>query len=167
MAGNESHSKVKVHKADTILQQRVGTGPLDEQVVEKCQKVMDENKVDFKPLANEYLDKLHEAIEIAKKGEVSKFEATQGITTPVMQLKANASTFRYNLIGNLANVMLSFLESIKDLDDDAITIVEAHHQTLKAIVTKEISGDGGPVGKQMEEELKSACKRYFSKRAGS
>ena len=153
---------IKVHKADASLQMKVGTGPLDEKTVERCQKVMDSNEVDFAPLAMEYLDKLENAIKNADSTEMNA--AIQNMTTPVMQLKANASTFHYNLIGNLANVMLSFLEAIKQLDEDALSIVAAHHQTLKVIVTKKMTGDGGPVGKQMEDELKSACKRYFAKR---
>lgn len=159
-----ANKKIKVHKADLQLQTKIGTGPLDERTVERCQKVMDTNKVDFTPLAMEYLDKLEKATTAAKSADPITSEHIQAITTPVMQLKANATTFHYNLIGNLANVMLSFLESIQKLDGDAISIVQAHHQTLKAIVLKKITGDGGAVGKQMEEELKGACKRYFAKR---
>ena len=160
----ESDAKgIRVHKADASLRMKVGTGPLDEKTIEKCQEVMDNNEVDFAPLAMEYLDKLEEAIGNADKVDMNT--AIQNMTTPVMQLKANASTFHYNLIGNLANVMLSFLEAINEMDEDALSIVAAHHQTLKVIITKEMSGDGGVAGQQMEEELKNACKRYFTKRA--
>ena len=159
-----SEKKVKVHNADKSLQARIGTGPLDERAVERCQKVIDSNTVDFAPLALEYLDELERAIVTSKKADIPVNEAIAAMTTPVMQLKANASTFRYNLIGNMANIMLSFLEAIQKLDDDAIAIVTAHHQTLKAIVTNKMAGDGGPVGQQMEDELKAACKRYFAKR---
>jgi len=153
----------KVIKADKSLQGKIGTGPVDSVIVEKCQMVMDNNDVDFAPLAKEYLDKLHGAIQTAKNGDVQMDEAVSNMTAPVMQLKANASTFQYNLIGNLANVMLSFLESVKKLDKDAIAIVEAHHKTLSAIVLKKMKGDGGAFGAQMEEELKGACKRYFAR----
>ena len=161
---DEDQPHIKVHKADKSLQARIGTGPLDDRVVERCQDVMDSNDVDFAPLAMEYLNQLETAIEDAKNSDQSMKETLQSLTGPVMQLKANASTFKYDLIGNLANIMLSFLEAIQEMDDDAISIVAAHHQTLKAIVLKKMTGDGGPVGKQMEDELKGACKRYFLKR---
>ncbi|MCB1531787.1 MAG: hypothetical protein KDJ35_02845, partial [Alphaproteobacteria bacterium] len=64
-----------------------------------------------------------------------------------------------------ANVMLSFLEAVKELDEDVVRIVEAHHKTLSAIVIKKMQGDGGQAGKLMEDELRAACKRYFSKKA--
>jgi hypothetical protein len=155
---------VSVIKANMALQAKVGAGPLDEKVVERCQEVIDNNTVDFAPLAMEYLNSLEAAIQKAKSGGVNIKQATEEMTAPVMQLKANATTFKYNLIGNLANIMLSFLEGVKELDNDVIAIVGAHHQTLKAIVLKKMSGDGGAVGKTMEEELKGACARYFSKR---
>ncbi len=159
-------SEAKVIKADTSLQSRVGTGPLDERVVEKCQDVMDNNDVDFAPLAMEFLDKLAEAIKNARAGDLELDKAVGAMTEPVMQLKANAATFRYNLVGNLANVMLSFLEAVKEMDKTVLDIVDAHHKTLSAIVIKKMSGDGGAHGKQLEDELKGACKRYFSKKTG-
>ena len=81
--------------------------------------------------------------------------------------KANAAIFHYTLIGSMANVMLSFLEAIKEFDKDAIEMVAAHHTTLKAIVLKKMSGDGGAVGEQMVQELKDACARYYAKKKKS
>jgi len=156
-------NKPKVIKANTSLQNKVGTGKIDESSIERCQSVMDNNDIDFHPVAMEFLDKLTEAIKAAKTADIETQDTIGELTAPVMQLKANASIFKYDLIGNLANVMLSFLENIKELDKDAISIVEAHHKTLTAIILKKMVGDGGAFGKQMEEELKGACQRYFAK----
>lgn len=157
--------KPKIIKANYILQSKVGSGPLDEEVVRRSQEVMDNNNVDFSPLAMDFLKQLQEAIATVKTGKFNTKEAMQAMTEPVMQLKANAATFRYTLLGNLANVMLSFLEAVKELDEDVVRIVEAHHKTLSAIVIKKMQGDGGQAGKLMEDELRAACKRYFSKKA--
>lgn len=153
--------QTNIIKANRMLQAKVGAGPLDTQKVERAQTVMDNNDVDFSPLGMEILAKLSDAIQKAKSGDLEIKEAKQAMTEPVMQLKANAATFRYSLIGNLANIMLSFLESVREMDDAAIQIVEAHHKTLTAIVMKKMQGDGGPAGAQMEQELKGACARYF------
>lgn len=156
--------KPKVLKADKSLQEKIGTGKIDDNVIDKCQAVIDNNDVDFTPMAMEYLEKLAEAIKSAKTQATDKDKAIESFTEPVMQLKANAATFKYDLISNLANVMLSFLEGISELDEDAISIVEAHHKTLTAIVIKKMQGSGGAFGQQMENELKKACNRYFAKR---
>lgn len=160
----KSDPDVKVIKANRILQAKIGVGPLDEQAVRRSQGVIDSNEVDFAPLATEYLDRLGTAIAQAQAGSITLDQAVHAMTEPVMQLKANASTFRYKLVSNLANIMLSFLEGLKVMDEDAISIVAAHHKTLSAIVAKRMQGDGGLYGSQLEDELKNVCKRYFSKR---
>lgn len=155
---------VKVIKADTLLQSKIGSGPLDAATVARCQDVIDSNNYDFAPLARDYLQTLRDAITEIRDNAISTEAAVQKLTEPVMQLKAHAAMFRYALIGNMANIMLSFLEAIKSVDEDVIQIIEAHHQTLTAIVAKKMEGDGGTYGRQLEDELKSACKRYFSKK---
>jgi len=87
------------------------------------------------------------------------------LTAPVMELKANAAIFKYALIGNMANIMLSFLETITQMDNDAVEIVKAHHNTLHMIVVKKMSGDGGAGGKMLLQELQQACDRYYQRKA--
>lgn len=153
-----------ITKADKSLQMRVGSGPLDEERVKKCQDVMNNFDGNFTQEAQKYLQELSQAIQTLRGSENYSDQARDTLAASVMQLKANGSTFGYSLIGNLANVMLSFLESISKVDKDVIDIIDAHHKTLSAIVAKDIKGDGGPVGQQMQEELNNVCKRYFAKR---
>lgn len=158
---------VNIIKANKSLQTKVGTGKIDESTIQKCEMVIKNNDVDFAPLAMEYLDKLEAAIAGAKTGNLSRDQAVKAMTAPVMQLKANAATFNYDLIGSLANIMLGFLEGVDSMDKTVLEIVGAHHQTLKAIVLKKMTGDGGAYGMQLQDELKGACKRYFQKKRQS
>lgn len=155
------------YQASKMLQQKVGSGPLDEATVERMQVAMDTNEVDFAPLGMQFLNELEDGVNKVKNGNIPFEEEKKILTSPVMQLKANAAIFHYTLIGSMANVMLSFLEAIKEFDKDAIEIVAAHHTTLKAIVLKKMSGDGGAVGEQMVQELKDACARYYAKKKKS
>lgn len=154
--------RVKVIKADYLLKDKIGTGTVNQDVVELCQAILDNNPFDFSPIAHEQLETLIKVIGQAQRHELTRDDATQKMTECVMQLKANAPMFGYDLVGQLANIMLSFLESISEIDDHAIEIVSAHHNTLHAIVVKKMRGDGGQAGKQFEIELKNACERYFN-----
>ncbi|NCO03834.1 MAG: hypothetical protein GW903_06555 [Alphaproteobacteria bacterium] len=149
-----------------MLQNKVGKGPLDQKIVEKAQNAIDNNEVDFTPLGLQFLEKLSENLNKVEKelGSTNLEEQKQLITRPVMELKANATIFHYSLIGNLANIMLSFLESINEIDKDALSIVRAHHTTLNAIILKKMKGDGGQNGEIFMSELKQACARYYSKK---
>ncbi len=165
MTTNEQ-SKAKVIKAKYELQQKIGVGPLDDRKLSVSQAVIDNNQVDFVPLGLEILSRLSLALDKAKDPNATMHMAQvkEALTKPVMELKANAAIFHYTLIGNLANIMLHFLESAATLDEDAINIVRAHHDTLRLIVIKKMAGTGGPVGKQLEDELQLACKRYYHKK---
>ncbi len=155
---------IKVYQANKMLQAKVGTGPVEQEKIQVCQEKLDENTTDFAPMAAGFLKELREAIDTAQSGDEDLESLRQNVTKPVMHLKANASMFGYTLIGDLANIMLNFLESVRALDKDIIAIIDAHHATLSAIVSKKLSGDGGETGKAMKQELLAACKRYAEKR---
>lgn len=153
---------VNIIKARKDLQHKAGRGPLDKKIVEKSQRVMDHQTQDFSPIAVVLLDLLDGAIIKVKKNPAMP-NAKELMTKPVMELKANAKMFKYDLVTTLANIMLGFLETIDDLDETAIEIVAAHQKTLSLIVQKKMRGDGGSTGQLLEKELREAIGRYFSK----
>ncbi|MBI1327294.1 MAG: hypothetical protein GC136_06585 [Alphaproteobacteria bacterium] len=159
-----SDIKAKVIKASYDLQQRVGTGKIDEAVIQKAEVKLQENTEDFGPIATGFLEALAVAIAQAKKGEVSKEELLKSAVEPVMNLKANAKMFGYEMVTQMANVMLNFLEKIPELDGDAVAIIDANQKTLYAIIMKKMKGDGGDYGRMLEAELRGAVQRYMSKK---
>lgn len=159
--------ETRIVKANHLLRAKVGMGSIDERKIRRSQKIIDSVDVDFKPMAYQYLDELHTALERARSGAQSGRAAIQAMTEPVMQIKANAPMFDFTLIGVLANVMLNFLETLEDVDSDVIDIVAANHTTLKLLVDNDMRGEGGEYGAQLQAEIKDACRRYFAKVANA
>lgn len=159
-----TQQKARIIKADTTLQKKAGTGEVDQTLVVKAETVIEKNAEDFGPMATDFLNMLASGIQSAREGVVEEKHRIAGMTQPVMQLKANARMFKYDLVTSLANIMLSFLEHIKELDKDAIDIVDAHHKTLTAIIHRKMTGDGGASGKLLQTELEQACQRYMKSR---
>lgn len=157
----------RILKANHLLQAKVGIGSIDESKIAKSQRLMDKLAVDFPVMASDYLDRLGFALESARKGDESPAYLIQAMTEPVMQIKANAAMFNFALVGSLANVMLNFLETLDHIDKDVIDIVDAHHKTLKLLINNNMQGDGGEYGKQLQDELKDVCRRYFAKQASN
>lgn len=155
---------VKIYKASTELQVKAGTGDVDPKKVMRAEAVIMTNTEDFLPLAVTFLNRLDQGISNARKADLPMDAKIAGMTQPVMELKANARMFKFDLITVMANIMLGFLETIKQLDNDAIDIVAAHHTTLRAIISKKMKGDGGADGVRLKSELEDACARYFKKR---
>ncbi len=156
--------KPNVIKANYRLQQKVGSGPIDENAVKHSQTVIETNQVDFMPVGMAILQKLEHGLRDASNPSVTLQELKETLTTPIMELKANATIFHYTLVGNLANIMLNFLENIQIIDRDAIEIVKAHHSSMFTILSQKISGDGGVAGKALIQELQQACDRYYNKK---
>lgn len=160
-------SKVRIIKASKTLQIKAGSGDIEDEKITKAEVVIEKNAEDFAPIAKEFLDRLLTATETARSEghDLSKNKMLKAsMTQPVMELKANARMFKYDLVTSLANIMLGFLENVKELDKDAIEIVGAHHKTLTAIILKKMKGDGGTNGLLLQTELEDAVERYFSKR---
>lgn len=155
----------KIIKANNMLQTKVGLGVIDENTLIRAQSLLDNNKINFVPIAETFLGQLRSALNTAHKSENGGHRVIESLTDPVMQIKANARIFKYDLLGDLASVMMNFLDNLNVLDHDALDIVEAHHATLTHIIHAEMKGNGGEVGKSIQNELEGACKRYMNSRA--
>jgi hypothetical protein len=160
-------SKGRIIKANRLLQAKIGTGLIDDEKVSRSQKLIDENNVDFIPMAEAYIQELETAIKKARKADENapEQELIQSLTVPVMHLKANGLMFNYALVSSLANIMLNFLEAIEAIDEDVLDITDAHKTTIAAIISNRMHGDGGTDGQNLVSEIKNACRRYFAKQA--
>jgi len=165
MSNHPKSAQVKIIKASKELQLKAGTGNIEARRIERAEKVIESNPHDFVPTAQEFLERLENGIRAARKGSGTQADLIAGVTRPVMELKANAQMFKYDLVSILANVMLGFLEHIQSLDKDAIDIVEAHHKTLSLIIHRQMKGDNGSNGALLKMELEEAVQRYFIKLA--
>lgn len=154
----------EIIKANHLLQAKVGMGIPDENDILKSQSIIEKNNFNFVPIAKSFLKEFRDALDIAVTEQQTNRKTIDRIINPVMQIKANAKIFKYTLLGELAGIMLHFLEGLNELDADAFAIVEAHYTTLTHIVNEEMQGDGGANGKSFETELEAACKRYTQSR---
>mgnify|MGYP000126604479 CR=1 FL=1 len=162
---SKTESKVRVYKASKSLQIKAGIGDFTPDKLIKADRVIEENTIDFSEIADLFLLTLLEGIKKAKAGAGTPDELIAGLVRPVMSLKAHGKMFKFDLVSSLADIVLGFLEHIKELDADVIDIVEAHHKTLSLIIKKGIRGDGGGSGPLLKAELNDACRRYQIKNA--
>lgn len=159
----EQRQKVRYYNPPNILRQKCGIGGFDPVRIQKAEKLIDNQKVDFHPIAQDILARLKVAIKGAEKMKKPEKKAINEISGPVMDLKANGTMFGYDLVSEIAGVLLNFLENIKELNDDGFDVVNIHHRTLETIITNKLKGDGGPEGRALAQELYLACQRYKKK----
>lgn len=157
--------KAEFIKPLNILKTKVGTGGLGDNILDKAQALLENTTIDFRPLADMYLETLRKSIERAQFSS-DKDDSEQliaGMLYPAMQLKANGGMFHYPLITNIGDRLIQFLEVIEEPDYDALEIVLAFHTTMRAVIIGQIKGDGGKHGAELIRALEEACYRYLEK----
>ena len=158
-----SSGKVRFINPPNTLKTKVGTGGIDESLLKKSQQFIDNAQVDFMPYAERYLKQLGDCTRLLKKGPDDPKPAQEKMIGAIMQLKAHGGMFQYQLLSDVADIALQFLESIEGINQDALTVLQAHENTIKVIINSNLKGDGGREGYALVKELDSACQRYFSK----
>ncbi len=83
---------------------------------------------------------------------------------PAAQLKAQGAMFRYPFITRIADILVTFLETVQVIDSDVFKIVEAHKDGFFHVMINNIHDDGGEYGVKLQQELLAACSRYYKTR---
>lgn len=157
--------KAEFIRPPNVLKEKIGSGGLSETILEKAQKLLEDNTQDFQPLGMLYLESLDRGIEHAKEaGSPGDTEsAIARMLYPAMQLKANGGMFRYPLVTQIADRLVQFLEVLDGPDIEALEIIMAFHTSLRAVIHGRIAGDGGADGRELVSALDLACTRYFER----
>lgn len=157
--------KAEFIKPPNFLKSKVGSGGLSEEILDKAQALLENNTVDFLPLAEMYLSSVMKGIEAAQNAEhkADNEYIISMMLYPGMQLKANGGMFHYPLVTEIADRMIQFLEAIETPDIDAVEIIVAFHTTMRAVVQGKITGMAGNYGAELLTALDAACRRYFEK----
>jgi hypothetical protein len=157
--------KAEFIKPPNTLKAKVGSGGLAEEILEKAQKLLENNTVDFLPLGEMYLNSMMKGIEMAKDAgpDADDEYIIASMLYPGMQLKANGGMFHYPLVTKISDKLIQFLEVIEKPDIESVEIVMAFHTTIRAVVLGRITGLGGRHGDELIQALNDACVRYFDK----
>lgn len=160
--------KAEFTRPPNVLKAKVGSGGISEEILTKAQELLENNAIDFLPLAEIYLNSYLKAIRDAENA-ASLIEASENeklivaMLYPAMQLKANGGMFHFPLVTLIADKLIEYLEVIETPDSDSLEICHAFHTTLRAVVLGRITGDGGHHGDELRRALDSACRRYFER----
>lgn len=162
---NKSKKKAKFHTPQNTLRLKAGYGGLPPQTMERAEEFIQNNDVDFTGIAQTILDRLDRSVEAVKRDQHHSKEAINRIVGPIMEMKANGAMFKYELLTEVADIILNFLENSPSLDLDILEIVDIHRKTFQVIITRQLKGDGGQQGDILIRELEEACARYHKKQA--
>ncbi|HEY8964343.1 MAG TPA: hypothetical protein VIN59_07785 [Alphaproteobacteria bacterium] len=155
----------RFYKADHELQQRVGTGQLDPDVITKAQDYMNNVQTDIMPELRKYLDEVTGTLSEARKINYQREEFLPSIVRPLMNIKSVSGMFKELMICRVSAFVLTFLEDVKKFDNDIVDIIEAYTKVVKTLMDLKIKDETNPHGQSFLTEIRNACKRYYDKHA--
>ncbi len=146
------------------LRKKTGTGKISPELIKRASRVLAANNVDFIPMGRVFVTGLGDVIERAEACGDGVEPMRPEITKCVMELKANATMFGFDLIGDMSAMLLSLIETTKKIDRNLVSLLNVYHKSCKAMVSTKMSGDGGEMGKEILAEFTAACDRYERRR---
>lgn len=155
--------KASIIKASYRLMQKVGMGPIPQNLVDECEAFIRTNRIDFLPWALSCMRDLNDALLGSIATDTLDEKLRQDMIAPIMQLKASGTMFQNEPLTQLAGAMLHFLENIPTLTRDVLDIVKANEAVLTAFLRDPKPNEMNEGKQALILELKQACNRYAQK----
>ena len=154
----------RIVRPKNTLKEKVGTGGFKKENLEKAQKAIEENVIDFIPIANRYLAELS-AVLSKEKDAVSSEGLYSAILDPLMQLRAQGAMFGYPSITFLTDIIVNLLDSLKNVDSTVVEIVQAYEKSAKMMLSTQIKDQDHKLCQAFAQEIKAVCKKYTERKA--
>lgn len=155
----------RYYKADTELQQKVGTGALNADDVAKAQSFLDSANIDVSDSLREKIKNIESIILDVKNIDYDREEFLPKITRPLMDIKADSGMFNQMMICRVSAFLLTFLEDVRKLDNSVLDIMDVYTKVVKTLLDMKITDETNDHGQSFLSELRNACKRYYDKNA--
>lgn len=144
------------------LKEKVGSGGFSEASISKAQQSIDENEVDFQPIADTYLTQIRQSLkEYNEKKDSELLYST--LLDQLTQLRAQGSMFHYPSITVITDIVVDLLDSLKRVDEKIVEIVNAYEQAAKLLLMKNVKKAEGGMCAAISAELETVCKKYKKK----
>ena len=147
------------------LKEKAGSGGIPDHLVERAQTHINDNKVDFVPIAEKYIKDIRSILK-KLKGQTShgkKKSLMQDVISCIMQLKAHGGMFNYPVITNISNYILRFVEGNDNINEDLYKIIEAHNETIELITSQQVKLENDERAIALTNELRGVIERYQKK----
>ena len=139
-----------------------GGGDISEEMLQRAEDAMQELSDGFVEQAGADVEKLTALYQGATSDPDRRPEAIAQIFRISHDLRGQGSTFDYPLLTRVGSSLCSFAETIDPKSDKCFDLIGIHIDALRAIVSREIKGDGGPVGREIADGLEKATGKNIS-----
>lgn len=101
------------------------------------------------------LDSAHAALAEAKQSLPENAGPVRQIHEICHNIKGQGGSFGYDLITQVGESLCDYIHDAGSVSERKLKVVEAHLTAIKFILDRDIQGDGGPVGAQLQAKLQT------------
>lgn len=161
----EGMPEVEYIPPSPALKQKAGSGGIPDHLIERGQSQINDNKVDFVPIADKYIKDIRALLQKIRdeKSSNKKKKLIQQIILSIMQLKAHGGMFNYPVITNISNYILRFVEGNENINEDLFKIIEAHNNTIELVTSQQVKKENDVRAIALTQELQGVIERYQKK----
>lgn len=150
---------IEEFQPDFSLKEKIGKDfnineVLNNKSIAAAQTVINDSRKDFLLWVREDLKMLEDCYASAALDPEQALQHVVGVQKAAFSIKAQAGTFGFDLGSAVAKSLYDFCENNYVVGDAKhILLIRKHIDTLKTIFLRNVSGDGGTVGKQVHAGL--------------
>lgn len=134
-------------------------GELPMNFLEEAEEQLQRDALDFTEWAHDYLKRLSRLCSRALKKEEGRRKYFEEINVLAHELRGQGGTFGYPLITTFGKMLYDTTGTRCREDDNAVEIVKAHIDAMRAVLRDKVSGDGGQIGRELLASLEAGVKR--------
>lgn len=147
------------------LKRKTGSGRIDARAVKLGQLAIEENAIDISQLVEDMLKLIDKGVKSARNGSIRGEAAVNELIYPVAQLKAHGDLFHYPAVTKASHIILDFLETVPDVDNDVLDVLTGFCLSIQTISRDQTSTS--KESKDICAGLLDACNRYHKKKDGT
>ncbi len=139
-----------------MLRPKVGTGGLEENVLQRAEQTITKRESEFPELADTHLIKLRRALNDAQDGDAKAFHQ---VFQAALELKSSGGMFQFKAISRIAQNLCRFSGAADPGDPRVLPAMEEHYNAMRLILSAQMVGDGGTHGNTLVHELRELTRK--------
>jgi chemotaxis protein histidine kinase CheA len=141
---------------NTIRKKVSGGGPISNDMLKRAESVIVEHGAEYVSRAQAQVDGLVKTAKTAQADPQKRAELFEQIFQQSHDIRGMGSTFGYDLVTAIGGSLCNFIEDIEKSGEAEMDVVLAHVEALRAIISNEVKGDGGNIGREIYQGLVQA-----------
>lgn len=145
---------------DKVGGNAISTGTLPLEAMQRALSTLDKAVEDYADWARKYVQELVQAYTEAFTNVKPRRVGLKRINEIAHELRGQGGTFGYPLVSDFSKSLYYYTIAGSREDDNALGIVKAHIDALRAVISGKIEGRGGRIGDELLTVLQMAIDKF-------